>query len=103
MRHKLKIHYRNIPPVFKNIYFLTGTCFVVWMLFIDDNNLMVQYRRHSELSSLLEKRAYYLQQIEQTDEEYQELTSNPETQEKFAREHYWMKRDNEDIFVIVEK
>ncbi len=103
MWQKLKFHYSNIPRVFKNIYFLTGIFFVVWMLFIDDNNLMVQYRRHHELSSLLDKREYYLEQIKLTDKEYQELTTNPETQEKFAREHYRMKRDNEDVFVIVEK
>ena len=43
----------------------------------------------------------YKDQIKQTDKAYAELTTNPATQEKFAREHYWMKRDNEDVFVIV--
>ena len=62
-----------------------------------------QYRRRHELGGLLEKKKFYLQQIEGTQKELSELTSNPATQEKFAREHYWMKRDNEDVFVIVKK
>lgn len=82
---------------------MTGVAFVVWMAFLDDNNLLTQYRRHSELSSLLEKKEFYIEKTSKTREEYAELTTNPVTQEKFAREHYWMKRDNEDVFVIVKK
>jgi len=103
MWQKIKAKFESIPRVFKNIYLITGVLFLVWMLFIDDNNLISQYRRHAELSGLLEKKKYYLQQISETDKAYNELTTNPETQEKFAREHYHMKRDNEDVFVIVKK
>ena len=53
------------------------------------------------IAALLDKKKFYLQQIDQTQKQYSELTTNPETQEKFAREHYWMKRDNEDVFVLV--
>lgn len=77
--------------------------FGVWMFVFDENNLLIQYRRFTELSSLLEKKEYYLEQISKTDKEFNELTTNPATQEKFAREHYRMKRDNEDVFVIVEE
>ena len=92
-----------IPPFFRNMYFVTGLVFAVWMLFLDDNNLLTQYRRYTELNSLLQKKSYYVEQMKATEKEYKELTTNPETQEKFAREHYHMKRDNEDVFVIVEK
>lgn len=70
---------------------------------MDDNNLFNQYRRRHELSVLTEKRKFYIEQIDHTQKELAELTSNTTTQEKFAREHYWMKRDNEDIFIIVKK
>jgi len=99
----LKKRIRKLPPYVRNIYFVLGCSFLVWMLFLDDNNLINQYRKHRELSALLEKKAFYQQQISKTQKEYYELTTNPETQEKFAREHYWMKRDNEDVFVIVKK
>ena len=93
----------KLPPILTNIYFLCGIAFVIWMGFVDENNLVNQYHKRHELSSLLDKRKFYLQQITETQKEYSELTTNPATQEKFAREHYWMKRDNEDVFVIVQK
>jgi hypothetical protein len=103
MWKKFKKRVNSLPPVLRNIYFIALVLFAIWMVFIDDNNLVSQYRRHHELSVLNSKKKFYLDQIAQTQKEYNELTSNPETQEKFAREHYWMKRDNEDVFVIVQK
>lgn len=93
----------KVPPFVRNIYFVASMAFVVWMAFLDDNNLLTQYRRYSELSSLLEKKEFYIEKTEKTRQEYAELTTNPATQEKFAREHYWMKRDHEDVFVIVKE
>lgn len=86
-----------------NPFFITVLVFGTWMIFFDESNLISQYRKHRELSDLLEKKKFYTDQIKETNKAYQELTTNPATQEKFAREHYWMKRDNEDVFVIVEK
>lgn len=86
-----------------NPFFITAIVFATWMIFFDESNLISQYRKHKELSALLEKKKFYTDQIKETNKAYQELTTNPATQEKFAREHYWMKRDNEDVFVIVEK
>ena len=59
--------------------------------------------QEEEWASQCNKLQDYLEQIAITDEAYKELTTNPATQEKFAREHYHMKRANEDVFVIVEK
>ena len=87
----------------KNPYLVTLILFAVWMLFADENSMISQFRRWSELSELKKKKQYYEQQIKITTTAYNELTANTESQEKFAREHYWMKRDNEDVFVIVQK
>jgi len=73
------------------------------MLFADENNMITQYRRWSELSELKKKKQYYQEQIKIATTAYNELTENAESQEKFARERYWMKRDNEEVFVIVPK
>ncbi len=86
-----------------NPFFITAIAFSVWMIFFDQSNLITQYHKQCELSDLLEKRKFYHNQIKETDKAYAELTTNQATQEKFAREHYWMKRDNEDVFVIVTK
>ncbi len=100
---KIKAFFLNLPPVFRNIFFLTGFAFAIWMLFFDENNLLVQYSRRSELIGLQKKSNFYKQEITKVEKQYQELTTNSESQEKFARENYMMKKDNEDVFVIVNK
>lgn len=92
---------QKIPAWTTNPYLIAAVLFAVWMLFFDEHNLFSQYRKHSELTQLLEKRNFYREQISITNKAYAELTTNKATQEKFAREHYRMKRDNEDVFVIV--
>lgn len=103
MWKRLQEHIARLPKRLTNIYFICTVAFVVWMVAIDENNVVNQYRKHAELSALLEKKKFYLQQITETQKQLSELTTNPATQEKFAREHYWMKRDNEDVYVIVRK
>ncbi len=72
-----------------------------WMAFLDENNLMVQYKRHRKLKELEKNKDYYSAEIKRVSHELYELSNNPETLEKFAREHYWMKRPDEDVFVLV--
>lgn len=103
MYKALKQKLSQLPWWMTNPFFITAIVFATWMIFFDESNLISQYRKHKELSALLEKKKFYTDQIKETNKAYQELTTNPATQEKFAREHYWMKRDNEDVFVIVEK
>jgi hypothetical protein len=100
---KLQIIWEKLPTWVKNPYLVTLILFIIWMLFADENSMVTQYRRWSELAELKEKKQYYQQQIKEITKAYNELTANTESQEKFAREHYWMKRDNEDVFVIVQK
>jgi cell division protein FtsB len=92
-----------IPSYFKNKYLLSGLIFLVWILFFDQNNLITQFAYKQELNKLLEDKQYYIQEIKYTIDNLNELTSNPKTLEKFARENYLMKKDNEEVFVIVEK
>lgn len=58
--------------------------------------------RRAEVKKLESERDYYTNEIKRNQNEIQELRSNPKQLEKFAREHYLMKKDNEEIFVIVE-
>ena len=81
---------------------LAFLAFAVWMLFLDENNILLQVKRSSKLQELQGTRDYYANEIKRINTELVELKTNPETMEKFAREHYWMKRDNEDVFVITE-
>ncbi|MGN6641172.1 MAG: FtsB family cell division protein, partial [Mucilaginibacter sp.] len=81
--------------------FVVTVAFVVWMIFFDKNDLFSQYQYHSQLSKLKHERDFYQKETAKVHQELDELTSNKQELEKFAREKYLMKKDNEDVFVIV--
>lgn len=85
----------------KNKYILTGLAFLVWMFFFDRNDIISQVQLRLKLSDYRDKREYFEQQIAEVKKEKQELLTNQSSLEKFAREQYMMKKDNEDLFVIV--
>ena len=71
------------------------------MLFFDRNDLMSQYEYSSQVNKLEEEREFYTKETEQVRKDLTELTTNREKLEKFAREKYLMKKENEDIYVII--
>ena len=93
---------RRLINLFKNKYFLISLAFVVWMIFFDKNDLFSQYQYHQQLSKLKQERDFYQKETAKVAKDLDELTSNPQKLEKFARERYLMKKDNEDVFVIVQ-
>ena len=93
----------NISSFLKNKYTLTGAIFVIWISFFDENNLITQYQYHAELSKLQDEEVFYKEELLKIQESLKELKTNPKTLEKFARENYLMKKDDEELFVIVEK
>ena len=76
--------------------------FLVWMLFLDSNDLYTQYRLHRKLNSLTNQKEYYLKKIKDVEQEREQLLTDKEALEKLAREKYLMKKENEDLYVIVE-
>ena len=70
------------------------------MLFFDKNDVFTQSARKRQLKDLEESKQYYSDRIATERKELEELKSNPGTLEKYAREKYLMKRDNEDLFII---
>ncbi|HXB44722.1 MAG TPA: septum formation initiator family protein [Puia sp.] len=94
----------GIPSWLKNKYLLAAVGFVVWMLFFDDRDFITTHFRHpQELKKLQQSIKYYQDEIAATTSELERLKSNPSTIEKYAREKYLMKRDNEDLFLIRKK
>lgn len=90
-------------PYLKNKYIITIIAFIIWMLFFDHNDFIYQYKLGSELSDLKEEKSFYLEKIEEIKDINEEVFADKESLEKFAREKYLMKKDNEDIFLIVRK
>lgn len=87
----------------KNIYVLGTLFFIFWMVFIDSNNVVNQFKLSSKLGDLNDQKEFYQERKEIIKAEREELMSNPELLEKFAREKYLMKKKTEDLYVIVEK
>ncbi|MBX7181012.1 MAG: septum formation initiator family protein [Bacteroidia bacterium] len=86
-----------------NKYLICFLIFLVWMTFFDRNNFIYQHENRTQLQVMEQERQYYEDQIKENEKELQELLTNKETLEKFAREKYLMKKDNEEIFVILKE
>lgn len=85
----------------KNKYFIVTAAFLVWMMFFDRNDIMSQYEYRTQLNKLNEEKEFYTKEIEQVKTDLEELTTNRTRLEKFAREKYHMKKENEDVYVII--
>ena len=92
---------KRLINLLKNKFFLVTLAFLVWMIFFDRNDLFSQYEYRRQVNKLKAERDFYKKQTDDVNKELNELTSNPKQLEKFAREKYLMKKDNEDVFVIV--
>lgn len=86
-----------------NKYLIALTAFVVWIMFFDDNNLRQHQQNLHELALLQEQVSFYKHKIEADKRKLIELQTNDENLEKFAREQFFMKKANEEIYVIVEE
>ncbi len=89
-----------IPTWLKNKYLLTLMGFALWMLFFDRNDIFTQLDRRKELKEIEQSTLYYTTEIKKNKQALIDLKNNPTALEKLAREKYFMKRDNEDIYII---
>ncbi|MBL7862082.1 MAG: septum formation initiator family protein [Cyclobacteriaceae bacterium] len=94
---------KKVPPFFKNFYLMTGFCFLIWMMFLDSNDLISRFKMTAKVRSLENEKEFYLEKISEVEKDRQELMTNKELLEKFAREKYLMKKESEDIFIIQEE
>lgn len=102
MSTTLKIWKKMLPYV-KNKFILTLLIFMIWLLFFDHNNLIDRAKELKHLRQLEKDKSYYIERIDKDTKRLEQLKTNNKNLEKFAREQYLMKKDNEDIFVIVEE
>lgn len=89
--------------IIKNKYFLVIISLVVWLLYFDKNDVFTQFELVTKCDKLNTEKEYYISEIEKNKKEIVELQNNKKSLETFAREKYLMKRDNEDVFVFVQK
>ncbi len=95
----------NFPlkKILVNKYLIASAVFVVYLFFADKNNVFEQYKLRQQYTKVKREHSYYENQIKEARERQEELFGNDKALEKFAREKYLMKKDNEDVFVIVKQ
>jgi cell division protein DivIC len=94
-----------LKPLFRNYYLMVGLAFIVWMVFFDSNNLIVQFQNRRVLKNLVQQKQFYENEIIRNKAMVRDLTNPKDTRalEKYGREKYLMKRPNEEIFLIVKE
>lgn len=103
MESKEKQKGRALFQRFANKYTLVGAIFLVWILLFDKYSMVNQMELRSKIKELEQEKRLYQERIETDRRKMEELTGDREKLEKFAREQYLMKRDNEDVFIIVKE
>lgn len=88
----------KLPPYVRNRYFLTLVGFSIIMLVGSNKDLVTQFQLRGAVNRLEAKKLELAEKIEAAEAERLDMEVN---RERFAREHYFMQRDNEDVFIIV--
>ena len=91
---------KKVFRVLTNKYLLTSVAFLAWTIYFDQNDYMTLQQRQKELDGLKDNIAYLNTEIDRMNSEKNDLQTNPRRIEQYAREHYRMKHDGEDVYVI---
>jgi cell division protein FtsB len=91
--------YKRFIKPFKNMFFLIFIVFSVWMLFFDSNSWFFHNDLNEEIEAINEEKEYYIESIKKDEEEIEKLSTD-EGMEKYGREKYHMKKENEEIYLI---
>ena len=94
---------KRLPKPLRNKYLILFLLFILWVIFIDDYNLINQSKIKNTVDDLKSQKEFYIAEIKSDSTELHKLQNDPAEQEKFAREKFLMKKENEDIFIIREK
>jgi cell division protein FtsB len=94
--------WKKILNILKNKYFIVSVVFLVWLVFFDQNNIISQIKLSRKLKQLNQQKEYYELEIRNNEKATLELMNDTDQLEKYAREKYLMKKDNEDLFIIEE-
>lgn len=91
---------RFLLSCLKNKYFLVTVIFLVWIFFFAQYDILSQLDQQKELKEMKYKINYLEQEVNRLRAERKALLEDPKVKEKYAREKYFMKRKNEDVYVF---
>lgn len=86
--------------IISNKYVVALLIFIVWVTFFDRNNLIRWAKVNLNISGQRREIRYYQKEIESTEEKLNELSSNLDSLEKFAREQYYFHQEDEVVFIV---
>ncbi len=93
--------YRFLRKYVLTKYFITIFLFMVWMIFFDNTSFLVVNELNGEIQRYEKQLNYYKEEYQKNDAFYKKLMNNKSEKEKYARENYFMKKPNEEIFILV--
>jgi cell division protein DivIC len=92
----------KITRIVLNKYFIASVLFFAWIGFFDENSIVAHQKNKSRLKELQKQKEYYIEHITNDRKKLEDLNSGMSQLEKFAREHYYMAKPDEDVFIVVE-
>ena len=90
----------HIPSWLKNKFLLSAVFFAIWMFFFDQKDILTDFERRDKLKELERSEKHLKTLISESHIELDQLKNNAQSIEKYAREKYMMKKDNEDLFIV---
>lgn len=94
--------FRKVLKIVINKYTITLLLFVVWMVFFDSSSVLNRMKYREKLNSLKQEKHFFLEEIKKDSILSQKLLSDTTEIEKFARENYLMKKEKEDVFLVID-
>ncbi|MBP7497939.1 MAG: septum formation initiator family protein [Bacteroidales bacterium] len=94
---------KKIFRLFSNKFVIVTLVFLVWITFFDNSNLIKRFSDNKQLNKLKKEKASYKQEVYNDSVFINELSNDDEVFERYAREKYFMKKDSEDIYVVVKE
>lgn len=85
---------------FLNKYLIVTILFVVWMVFFDQNSYFIHKELNQEIRDLTKAKKLYLEKLEKETIQIHQMKTNASEIERIAREKHYLRKENEDVFII---
>ena len=93
----------TILKVIKNKYFIALVAFLAWITFFDRDNILTRREMNQNLDDLRREKQFYIDEIAKDKKSIEDLNHDSPALEKIGRENYLMKKDSEDVYLVVKQ
>lgn len=89
--------------IFLNKYLIVGVFFLVWMIFFDQNSYYIHKELDNEIKELNRDKNYYQEKLVKETIQINRMKRDSNEIERIAREKHYLKKENEDVFIVEEQ